>query len=138
MREIKFRAWDKEKKEMRLDVTSFENECWTDIGMAGEHGEIEHFEIMEYTSFKDINGVEICEGDILENNGDNFNAVVEYRIDCETPGFYGIERKPKYARARYYEKKDGRIHTIPHLTCLPKVIGNIYENPELLDINHNR
>jgi len=82
---------------------------------------------MQYTGLKDKHGKEIYEGDILEHRYTLFKnqpeivsvLVVSYRQD----GFYALNPKdtdnsPALGKLRY---------------CLNhEVIGNIYENPELL------
>ena len=78
MREIKFRAWDKEKKKMLY----FDNwwEEWAEIGYRFNPGTgkliqvmdlsaddiRDCFVIMQYTGFQDKNGKEIYEGDVVE------------------------------------------------------------------------
>jgi uncharacterized phage protein (TIGR01671 family) len=68
--------------------------------------------LMQYTGIKDKNGVEIYEGDILKWNakewGCEFNEVVEWDFD--------LLNARKYDWAEWCE-----------------VIGNIHENPELLE-----
>lgn len=114
MRTIKFRAWNKSKKIMIEDV-SFIKEY------------VDKLIYLQFTGLLDKNGKEIYEGDILEfdfpkNNtlflptGKHIESVKWCDIDCRWEVFfedfnYGIEN-------RYIGKG--------------VVIGNIYENKELL------
>lgn len=117
MREIKFRAWDKDSKEMRLDVTPgpfskiYPNEIWTDCGFTGEHGYLEDAILMQYTGLKDKNGEhEIYEGDKVKTPaGIGF---IEWRNGC----FYIC-----------WNEKEGTTLHDTHPDQL-EVVGNIYEN----------
>ena len=106
MREIKFRAWDGIK--MRgignlQDRFSIRND-----GVV--NGNIEYI-LMQYTGLKDKNGTEIYEGDILQRN-DNSIAVVEFE------------------NGMFITKYDALMWELCENS--PIVIGNIYQNPELL------
>jgi len=106
MREIKFRAWDKEKKKMRYmnDGEFSDNMIW----MLETQELADDFEVMQYTGLKDTNGKKIYEGDILENRFEDRGVVVKEDA-CWT--IEGFEFK------HWYDLE---------------VIGNIYDNPELL------
>ena len=129
MREIKFRAWDKEVGRWRG--------LW--IFRGGHTAEQRHYdepeildltnrwqfcELMQYTGLKDKNGVEVYEGDILIvrlPNGQTHPVYVDYLEDW---GAFIVRLKLRnwddYAPYDF-TKTDHR-----------EVIGNIYENPELL------
>jgi uncharacterized phage protein (TIGR01671 family) len=136
MREIKFRAWDKKKK--KWDEPVFEayagNLHELLITFSGElikrtmegtvHESVlpNRYILMQYTGLEDKNGKEIYEGDIV-------------RYDEKAEGY-----TPKYTGKGYeviWEEKKARFT----LRCQEiwgmiykgyEVIGNIYENPELL------
>ncbi|WP_413523715.1 YopX family protein [Latilactobacillus curvatus] len=113
MREIKFRAWDKVRKIIvNVVMLSFEQDVLGfDDSDAIEYGNTRDFELMQYTGLKDMNGVEIYEGDILQDPDDEgFCYEVEYdygRFSC------------------------GDNDLIDCLGC--NVVGNRFDNPELLE-----
>ncbi|MEC5150883.1 YopX family protein [Cryobacterium sp. GrIS_2_6] len=110
-REIKFRAWDGET--MRLL-----DQMYVGVGQIGfsythyvDLGDMDHerTELMQYTGLKDKNGMEIYEGDILENRlGEQFPVTF-------TLGAF----------------RTNKNMTLGDFDC--EVIGNIYESPELLE-----
>jgi len=147
MRDIKFRAWDKAKKQfIHFDLSDI-----YDIPEGGGHyhpgidaldGEIGHFDILDastrqehfifqqFTGLKDDKGVEIFDGDILYKYGDNYNGVIEWAKEdewIEGTGWFIHEYYPK--RGKF--KEPDRYHTTSAYSSPKIVIGNIFENPEL-------
>lgn len=118
MREIKFRAWDKVRKIIvNVVMLSFEQDVLGfDDSDAIEYGNTRDFELMQYTGLKDVNGVEIYEGDIVK-----FDTNVQI-LESEVTYYHGM-----FTIKKYGEK-------IPLFTGL-KVIGNKFQNPELLEDN---
>ena len=121
-REIKFRAWDEKHKLMvwnpRLDVT------------AHPDGSVDYRAgtktLMQYTGLKDKNGKEIYEGDVLRLGefevGDGKNiGEVKYFGDDGYPAF-DIQGNDMETNALSYLIADGEV----------EIIGNIYENPNLI------
>lgn len=118
----KFRAWDKTDKEMYLvDEINFNRGEFESIGygitfLRGA----DKVELMQSTGLHDKNGKEIFEGDILGTNDGLLDGVVKYRTDLgmwtnDLLRYNNFERLCSIANSR-------------------EIIGNIYENPELLEV----
>ena len=111
MREIKFRVWDKKNKEYVYDYTSqwiFEN-----------YGFYSHdlFEYEQYTGLKDMNGVEIYEGDVLAD-GKGENGIVKY---CENVSAFLL-----YSEGISFWLNEGDATRKTQLQYT-EIIGNIHE-----------
>lgn len=135
MRKIKFRAWDKQKNEFYkptheaykgnlfelLIAFSGSLNAHTMQGLVHESGSFpERFILMQYTGLKDKNGKEIYEGDILKTDSGNKQVIYN------APSF-DLE---DYDNGDYYEGQNPYCHSWNEF----EIIGNIYENPELLEV----
>jgi uncharacterized phage protein (TIGR01671 family) len=126
MREIKFRIWSEREKEMICNSSnifiSLEGKIWISDYRIKDYSEISDYGLMQYTGMKDKNGIEIYEYDIVKTPAgywrDNFIkanvGIIEY-LDME---FFVTCPIPEYCQFNEFE-----------------IIGNIYENPELLENN---
>lgn len=146
----KFRAWDKIDKELySVDEINFNRGEFESIGdgitfLRGA----DEIELMQSTGLRDKNGKEIFEGDILKFNDEWEDYCQEGYVDGSSEGInyvligsektYFIFEKTKYPDSSlfYYVNEE-------HLTFQEvmeddefefEVIGNIYENPELLEV----
>lgn len=124
MREIKFRVWDSERKKiLPIQRHSFKTGKSMPYGWNLEYV----FDgLMQYTGLKDKNKREVYEGDIIKYSSDVINS------------FYGVSeiiREVKFKYGTYGIEGFGKDTHIPFgniLKCRFEVIGNIYENPELV------
>ena len=150
MREKKFKAWDKHKK------VFIPNDVWafvtTDFGAFGimlkdweNYKEGEYFyensqELVEFTGLHDRSGKEVFEGDVckvfIETGGISdrksgfMYGVVEYKKNEYhiNPFRYNGDIKSVFGLNKIY---GFLVYGFTHLENI-EVIGNIYENPELL------
>ncbi|WP_250674418.1 YopX family protein (plasmid) [Paraclostridium ghonii] len=129
MRELKFRVWDLDNRMMIKNSECLNNTlaiCFDHEGVtAYEQGmcgirEIFNFKLMKYTGLKDKNGKEIYEGDIVER---------EYDYVTETIKFTGIV---KFYDGAYCIDNDKNAHMLFSELEINKIIGNIYEDENLL------
>ena len=127
MKEIKFRAWVKDRKaifEVVLInyVTKKVTYLLERVGhlLSIRDAKFYDVELMQYTGLKDKNNKEIYEGDILfESFGERY-----YKVVFENGGF----------RAEF--KGDFDEHSFDLIDVVAqgcKIVGNIYENPELME-----
>lgn len=87
----------------------------------------DEIELMQSTGLKDKNGKEIFEGDVLTNGMD----IVDVR-NHETLGFYTLVngREVFFGHGTSIEEFEENIEGF---TEIAEVLGNVYENPELLE-----
>ena len=127
MREIKFRAWVKEKKAIfEVILIDYVTKKVTYIVertghlLNIRHDKFNDVELMQYTGLKDKDNKEIYEGDILfESFGEKY-----YKVIFENGGF----------RAEFNgDFEDHSFDLIDVVAQSCEVIGNIYENSKLME-----
>lgn len=119
----RYRAWDKEFKEMvRVDALVFDEQI---IKATYKNGnvvkeDLKNYVLMQSTGLRDKNGKEIFEGDIIDSTDGFLTGVVEFREDLgmfvsNLVEYNNFERLCNVANSR-------------------RIIGNIWVNPELLEV----
>lgn len=129
MRDIKFRAWKKVgTQEMFRDIQAidfkkgfiFIDYKVSELTIRTDKEKLENVVLMQYTGLKDENGVEIYEGDIVKSQ--NGTGGLIYKHIVEWNNFYK-RFDPMGTDESCFNRESY------------EVIGNIYENPELLEGN---
>lgn len=130
-RKIKFRAWDKKTKSMIKEVyeIGLGNRNNPEKWLVGDDRQTDNFELMQYTGLKDKNGKEIYEGDILRCYFDK-NQIADWLY---------LHFSDKVLEQGFFDE----IVEIPEIytKSFPEnieVLGNIYENPELLENEYKK
>ena len=135
MREIKFRAWLKEDKKMEnvktMDFTDKTIRCLKKNEFINAYllrrVSFDDVELMQYTGLKDKNGAEIYDGDIVlvELSGTStwYKTVVKIKEGAFIASLIDGEDYI-YIFNRGFDSNDFEI------------LGNVYENPELLEENN--
>ena len=109
---------DYENKEIVTQQVYFENGLPDDRDIYCY--KTDEIELMQTTGLKDKNGKEIFEGDIVKMSKDVYSEPTYYEVVRHYGGAYRLE-----------SKQHGCELWLRHTDC--EVVGNIYENKELLD-----
>tara|TARA_R110000851_G_scaffold194042_1_gene344853 strand:+ start:602 stop:982 length:381 start_codon:yes stop_codon:yes gene_type:complete len=120
MREIEFRAWDQCRNTMFTNSRNVEFKIVNGVVSAVNYdwsGKEQALRVMQYTGLKDANSVKIFEGDIIRHREGYVWTVIYESAESR----FALVCKPPLIRPL----SSTRSRNV-------KVIGNIYENPELL------
>lgn len=120
-REIKFRGYMYKSWDYGSYIKIIENNKRFDIIFHEDDSYVyvDSESIGQFTGLKDINGIEIYEGEILYNNDRKEHCIVKFDIE---KAMFIVE---------YLESKD-KFPLWESISNLNYSVGNIYENPELL------
>ena len=129
----RYRAWNKVTKEMHEvdDIVSIDFEkkqiCVKTLFFDQLNNyDFDDIVLMQSTGLKDKNGKEIFEGDILSIETDKENVKVEVSWDDKHALFVFESKK--------YDERESLGELFEDNTYPFKIIGNIYENPELVEV----
>lgn len=152
MREIKFRAWIKTTKEMITQETIsdyilvgngtgfgvIDGSDDSEYGTGNVWLEDKDFELMQFTGMLDKNGVEIYEGDIVSGGFSEHIGIVRFGMSAnpfnsdEWTGHLGYYIQWQEKDIADFTRVDLGYWTNKEMDTAVRVVGNIYENPELL------
>lgn len=135
MREIKFRGKRLDNSEWVygdllkpfksqfyvLDYSKFDYDCFEHIGEVAEQFEVVPETVGQFTGLLDKNGKEIYEGDIVRERWNNYTPIYQNAIYMA----YNVDKiNDPYVSTQF--------NVIWRNCC--EVIGNIHDNPELLEV----
>lgn len=140
-REIKFRAWDEEKKKMWWNVESAYDtlhchnynhkeededcDCEEHRFMPSSFGKVlrdTNYIVMQFTGLLDRNGKEIYEGDIVKGNPNGSTGIRVGKVEWLNDGWVVSDETERDNEKRLWQDFFSRT----------EIIGNIYENTELI------
>lgn len=135
-REIKLRAWHKKEKQM-IDWFTLSQSAWntylngtkTSLLYSILVSDKDSFEAMQFTGLHDKNGKEIYEGDVITYIDYDSSHEEEY-LNKGVVEYYDDEMKFTITNRNTVE-----IESIDFKKEV-EVIGNVFENPELLSDKH--
>lgn len=118
MREMKFKVWDSVlKRWLKTDEVKISIDGGVEVkttGSLSDFGRIVH--PLRCTGLKDVDNQEVYEGDILEN--------------IDTKAYYPVDFL--YGSFHWYTAPFPMMNQNEECFLKHKIIGNIYENPELV------
>lgn len=139
MKQIKFRAWDKEEKKWLFGY-EYPNlggfSMFGEIMILGEYSNLlssyfpnrlDNIEIMQFTGLHDKNGKEIYTGDILQGVGG-----VKFQVFDGKGGFSINTFQDELTTGYTSVNALADPQTLGYIEGNTEIIGNIYENQELI------
>lgn len=134
MRTIKFKGKEIEKPHRWIIGDLYQEKgsffIWHRINNQSFPIEVDEKSVGQFTGMEDAYGNEIFEGDILHIPDDDFNGEIKGVVMFEADSFVVKSIRSNWsALLAWCNRKD---HETKHYVRPTKVIGNTYDNPELL------
>ena len=128
----KFKAWDKSRKVMCLPhydsegrACVFYKNIMHPLGyLLGTGNYAKGFDLLEYLGIKDENEIDVCESDIVETNRPGGYSGVAIVVKTPLGGFH--------LKETVFNNGEKSFTTKSGVRNIKRIIGNIYENKELL------
>lgn len=120
MREIKFRSYTPSGMVEITKIDLINGWATFDDVLGEQEFNIEEFPLLQYTGLQDINGEEIYEGDIISGGSGRIPTLIKWDDENNCWMAFNLRRKEEHDLDKYFNRYIG------------EVIGNIYENPELV------
>ena len=151
MREIKYRAWHKDKRKMFYPIElEWDDEgsdknpkglyIWRkpfgseDVTCSGLAEHIDKCELMQYTGLKDKNDNEIYEGDIIKT----LKYVLDKIYYEGTPNECATQKQVEHFQVVTWDISNARWRIgsswIVPMSFALEVVGNVYENSDMLSL----
>lgn len=128
-----YKAWDSWRKRMsvvdRIYIDTKGVRLYDDFGEYWR--DFSDVDLMQSTGLKDKNYKEIFEGDIIKNG----TSIVDVKSH-PTLGFYTVVNGEERFFGSNTSIKDFE-NNVEEFSSVTEIIGNIYENPELLEVKKN-
>lgn len=115
-RDIKFRLWDGRRLRPWEEISMFHMYCF-DEDMTKKNDVWE-----EYTGLKDVNGVEIYDGDYLANERGKSRMI--FKVEWFN-GAWWVIPVTQYGSSQTLSQ---------YMNRTVEIIGNVHQNPELLEV----
>ena len=131
---IKLKCWHKKQKMFFPIIAIGFADGWIELEPAPDSSfiiNIEDVELVQFTGLYDKNGREIYESDII-----TYQECIYQVVYMETKACFSLDGVGQY---KHFMDIMATIHTDSMVSLITEerftIIGNIYENPELLEVN---
>ena len=141
VKNLKFRAWDYDTNKMIFFNGIFNKHVYTETSTFSQYESIpkyHHLDIMQYTGLNDKNGREIYEGDFIKHTSLHDQlGVINFGTHEVMSHDYGCNGRAHGWHLQYEDRTTYALNNPFNTTSRNiEIVGNIYENPELIEINN--